>query len=66
MPKPQSNPEEKMDKLAAAIKRGWARTHPMTESQKRKVIGTLRNPPSPTPEESKGQRPEIDHGPSPG
>ena len=34
--------EEKMEKLAAAVKQGWARKHPVTEEQKQAVARMVR------------------------
>ena len=38
----KSNPEEKMEKLAAVVKRGWAKKHPVTEEQKQAVVKVVR------------------------
>jgi len=38
----KTNPEEKMEKLAAVVKRGWAKKHPVTEEQKQAVVKVVR------------------------
>jgi len=38
----KSKIEEKMEKLAALVKQGWARKHPVTEEQKQAVAKIVR------------------------
>lgn len=42
MAEPKTKTEEKMEKLAAVVKRGWAKAHPVTEAQRQAVAGAMR------------------------
>lgn len=68
----KTNPEQKMEKLAAVVKRGWAKKHPVTEEQRQAVVKVVReqwtriqsgtsNAPAPTLKPPKRQRegPEL-------